>query len=939
MDKLRFKGTVSVTFDPAKVEARLKLSRSGDTVYEEASLLQLLADAGVSADPDEVADAVAGFQKSRGAEEEVVVARGVPPVPGTGEVWDWEELDEPAEALKAAMPDALRSAGPPDVFRVRIGRSGPQPKEIRERVLVDPNPGTVAWIKAGDRVARLIPPKVGQPGKNIFGQPVPASVSRAGAVFAGRGLVRRGAEVVADATGFLRRGRDWADVVPHQAERWEITYSDDRSNAYLSFNPKGGPLSAGEILRKLKADGLAAALIPDEAAVQTLLDASVAGAAPLDRQPLVSDRAGSFALRYSADRSAAFLDVRKPWGQGAPVAVKDLLAAVRAAELRGLSPDSVEKAVQKFLASSETELKDFVLAKGTPAVAGGAQELVFLVDFLPETELKLLRESLAAPLGGEAVPDKDKLPAEAIAKAAPVHAGQEFARLETARGGHGKDGVDVTGKRIPAPAGAAPALTLLSNVRREGDTLIAAMDGMLEIGGGDALALRVRPLSDAVIVVTRTSDNFEATVTMVQGRGTGRRLEQPMLDAALAAAQVRFGIDEAKLAQVWAEAQAGRPVESVVIARGIPSANDVARRLSFAQPPRTDAEGRRRLLVRAGEEVATYWQPAEGEIDGRDVLGNLIPSTEDEVRSLVVSPELSVASDETGRLKLSALKSGELVFDGESVSITTQIAVAAVGGKAGNLKFPGEVLVAGPVETGAYVLAGNLKVQGRVGGALLSSDRNLQVAAGIHGEGKAVLRAKNHISVGFVERALVMAVGDVHVGKTALGCTFRVNGKIIQKTPEGGVQGGSARVRLGLDVMNLGSPSGHPTAISFGQDYLVEDQINAEVKETDKLRDAIVKLDVVLRGLTGPADREKLNGARQKKVLMMKMLDKRNLKLINLRDKFDLHVPSEIVVRENLFPGVSIESHGRVYEVKSKLNAVKILFNEQTGRIEVSPLK
>src|SRR5262249_12878260 len=151
-------------------------------------------------------------------------------------------------------------------------------------------------------------------------------------------------------------------------------------------------------------------------------------------------------------------------------------------------------------------------------------------------------------------------------------------------------------------------------------------------------------------------------------------------------AQVRFGIDEAKLAQAWADATAGKPVESVPIARGVPSAGDVARRLSFAQPPRTDTEGRKRLLVRAGEEVATYLQPAEGEIDGRDVLGNLIPQNEAEVRSLVVSPELSVASDEAGRLTLTALKSGELVFDGESVSIVTQIAVAAVGGKAGNVK-------------------------------------------------------------------------------------------------------------------------------------------------------------------------------------------------------------------------------------------------------------
>jgi uncharacterized protein (DUF342 family) len=479
---------------------------------------------------------------------------------------------------------------------------------------------------------------------------------------------------------------------------------------------------------------------------------------------------------------------------------------------------------------------------------------------------------------------------------------------------------------------------VLSNVQQKGQVFVATIDGLLEVSEGGATKFRVRPHSDAVVVVSRSADNFEAVVTLVQGRGTGRRLERPMLDAALTAAQVRFGIDEAKLNQAWADATVGKAVESVLIARGIPSASDVARRLTFAQPTRTDAEGKRRVLVRAGEEVATYLQPAEGEIDGRDVLGNLIPSHDAEARSLVVSPEFSVKHEDSGRLTLTALKSGELIFDGESVSIVTQIAVAAVGGKAGNVKFPGDVLVAGAVETGAYVMAGNLKVQGRVGGALLSSDRNLQVAAGIHGEGKAVLRAKNHVSVGFVERALVMAVGDVHIGKTALGCTFRVNGKIIQKTTEGGVQGGSARVRLGLDVMNLGSPSGHPTLVSFGQDYLVEDQIQAEVKETDKLREAIVKLDQFMTKLTSPSDREKLNGARQQKVLMMKMLDKRNLKLINLRDKFDLHVPSEILVHETLFPGVTIESHGREYEAKSRLTSVKIIFSEQTGRIEVSPL-
>src|SRR5262245_11772281 len=127
MDKLRFKGTAAVTFDAAKVEARLKLSRTGDTVYDEDALLKLLTDAGVTtADPDEVSDEVVSFQKSRDTEAEVVVARGVPPVPGTFEVWEWADLTALSDELKSTSAAALKSAGAPDVYRVRVDRSGPE---------------------------------------------------------------------------------------------------------------------------------------------------------------------------------------------------------------------------------------------------------------------------------------------------------------------------------------------------------------------------------------------------------------------------------------------------------------------------------------------------------------------------------------------------------------------------------------------------------------------------------------------------------------------------------------------------------------------------------------------------------------------------------------------------------------------------------------------
>lgn len=964
---LRFKGSISVQVDALFLEAKLVFSREGDLEYDEGALVRILADAGVTTgfDTDELVSVVSSFQRSKEPSAEMVVARGKAPVPPTSETWEWSELAPLAEDLKPVATRVLKAAGPPQIYQVRSEKVKVQKKvpakgglfggtqeevqtvvetrEIREKVLVDPNPLKVFWVGAGTEVATIFPPKPGVPGSDLGGRSLPAPTPRVPPFYCGSSLERTKTGVTAPQAGFLRVGRNWADLVPYRPHQWSLSYSADKTNVFLSLEPgdrEAGPLSAGVILERMLADGFAETKRPTEEDLQALLDGALAEGRSLVSAPLVPDRNGTFEVRFSPDRSKAFLDLHKPLGRGTPLSLKDLGVALRDAQLKGFSFDAVKGAIQDFLNGPETDLTDFLLATGQPATRGKDLVLTYPVAFLSPEDLAQVTASLKAnPKYLEGVPDRQKFPPEKVERAAPVRAEQEFGRLEPPEDGLGAAGVDVCGKPIPAIPGNEPPLLLLANVRKNGNRLESLIDGLLETATLDGMTVfRVRPHLDAMAVVNRSSDNLQAFLTLVQGRGTGKRLDRAMVDSALEAAQIRCGLDSARVAEALDTATAGGKVEGWLIAQGVPAANDLAHRLGFSGTPRIDPSGKTRCPVREGEVAAIYQPPTEGQIDGTDVLGNLIPSPDMEARNLIVSADFDVQTDELGRQVLKALKSGELVFDGESISVVTQVAVASVGGKAGNVKFPGEVLVAGAVETGAYVMAGNLKVRGRVGGALLSSDNNIQVADGIHGEGKAVLRAKKHISVGFVERALVMAVGDVHIGRAALGCTFRVNGKVIQKSVGGGLQGGQAKVRLGLDVMNLGSPSGVATHVSFGQDYLIEDQIMAEVKETDKLREAIVKLDLLMRKLTSPADREKLNGARQKKVVLMKLLDKRNLKLINLRDKFDLHVPSQIIIRETLFPGVSIESHGRLYEPKTRRSAVKLVFNEQTGHIEEHPL-
>lgn len=932
----RFKGTIEVKVDDARLEARLMVRREGDLEYDEGAVVRILSDAGVTTgfDLDAILGQIQGLQKTKEPSREFVAAQGTPATPASGETWVWDPALLPIpDEQKALAARVIKAAGPPEVQSPR-----------GDKILVtDPTLVKLFWVEAGASVATVQPPKAGVPGSDLGGKPIAAPPAPAATFATSRTLDRWKNEVTAQVTGFLRVGRTWADIAPHRPHRWVLTYSDDKTSAYLTFEPGDAAADSpavGPIFDQLRQAGFTADRLPEESALKDLLVKSAREGRVLESYSLGGDRDGSFAIEYSPDRTKATLRVHKALGNGRQVDLREMGTALKNAQLVGFSFEAFQAAMQTFFSGPDTELTNYLLASGRPASRGADLQIVWTAGFLPDEEVKKIQAAVQANAKAlEAVPDRSSLAPGQVQKAGPVQAEQAFAQLSAEGLEGGAEGVDVHGKPVPPVPGNEPQLGLLANVRKNGSQLVSLIDGLLEVGEVNGVTMmRVRPHVDAMAAVSRSPDNLQAWLTLVQGRGTGKRLDRALVDQALSRAQINHGLNEEAVARALETAQSGAKVEHVLVAEGAPAANDLARRLTFPMPLRTDPTGRRRASVRAEEVVATYRPPEEGQVDGIDVLGNRIPSPDQEAKSLVIGADFAIETDDAGLQVIKALRGGDFVFDGETISLIHTVQVAGVGGKVGNVKFTGEVFVAGAVETGGYVMAGNLKVKGRVGGALLSSDHNIQVVDGVHGEGKAVLRAKRHVSVGFIERALIMAVGDVHVGKSALGCTFRVNGRVLQKTPGGGVQGGTGKVRLGLDVMNLGSPSGTPTSISFGQDYLVEDQILAEMKETDKLREAIVQIDQLLRRLGAPSDREKLNAAREKKVTLMKMLAKRNLKLIHLRDKFELHVPSEIVVRETLFPGVSIESHGRIYEPRGRRTAVRLVFDQQSGRIEEHPI-
>ena len=80
-------------------------------------------------------------------------------------------------------------------------------------------------------------------------------------------------------------------------------------------------------------------------------------------------------------------------------------------------------------------------------------------------------------------------------------------------------------------------------------------------------------------------------------------------------------------------------------------------------------------------------------------------------------------------------------------------------------------------------------------------------------------------------------------------------------------------------------------------------------------------------------DSAALAQARAEKAQSLKAIELRKKRLITLHDSFDVHTPSEVVVRGTLYPGVVIECHGRRWETTTEKNMITLRFDQAQGKI------
>jgi len=255
----------------------------------------------------------------------------------------------------------------------------------------------------------------------------------------------------------------------------------------------------------------------------------------------------------------------------------------------------------------------------------------------------------------------------------------------------------------------------------------------------------------------------------------------------------------------------------------------------------------------------------------------------------------------------------------------------------GDIQFPGPLVIKGAIKAGRSVkAAGELLVEGGAEASLVSSECCVSMTGGIAGAGRGTVWAKQTIHLAFAENARLLAGQDITVDNYCFQCTVKTNGMLFMRGNPGVLLGGTIRASKGVEVYELGSEKTIRTSISFGQNYLVSDQIEVCEKESQKIREMIAKIDEEMKrtSATDPSIHE----LRRKKLEFLKRNEKLTVRIFTLKEQFETHIISQIRVENTVYPGVILESHGRYFEVREQKNHVIFTFDQTTGQIVCKPI-
>lgn len=450
--------------------------------------------------------------------------------------------------------------------------------------------------------------------------------------------------------------------------------------------------------------------------------------------------------------------------------------------------------------------------------------------------------------------------------------------------------------------------------------------------------------NDGKIVLTFFNNNLEVRGDFFPPLEGGSPISAEYLRGLLEQNRITYGVDQGEIQQALKKCVHDKEiVRDVLIAKGHPPVNGVTEYMQLnpflGQKNEQEAEAgsvdhRSRspfIIVRKDQALAKMKRPKPGK-DGMNVHGEVLGHD-------IKRPE-GVSGGENTRMEDRLLISninGQLIQSKGVLNVNDSLVIKGpVGYSTGNIIFPGNVEIEGPVSDGFKIYSGGsvtIKQTFDVTDAITKN--NLHVAGGIIGRGRAMVKVGGVLKTKFIGNCRVVCRKTINVDKEVINSHIFTL-ETLEVSEKGSIIGGEVYAVKGVRTGSIGKKTGKAARVHCGIDFTLEQE---KEKANSYLKSLVIKADRV---------KELINDsetAAEKKVKMEEFLQKledekkkTQARITELLGKVNSYEKAVVEVKGSIVPGTLIEICQAALFVTEPMKKVRIRLNRETNRLVTESL-
>ncbi|MDR2500849.1 MAG: FapA family protein [Treponema sp.] len=336
------------------------------------------------------------------------------------------------------------------------------------------------------------------------------------------------------------------------------------------------------------------------------------------------------------------------------------------------------------------------------------------------------------------------------------------------------------------------------------------------------------------------------------------------------------------------------------------------------------------IIVKQGQILAQL-RPKKNGRPGKNIRGAEIPCKV--IRVEGVSGGKNTRTDEK---YIYSQINGQLVEADKVLQVNDSLVIpGAVGYATGNIIFPGDVTIEGPVSDGFTIYSGGsvaIKQTFDVTSANIKGD--LAVSGGIIGRGRALVKAGGALKTKFIDNCRIACRKAVTVDMEILNSSVYTM-ETLEMGDKGNILGSDIYAVHGIKAGNIGKKSAKRTRIHCGVDFTVQREMEKRNNHLGLLSAKLAKLRELLAEPLIPEKRANLEALFHR---LEEERDKTARLLSDLMPKTNRDENALVLASGEIAPGTLIEICQRALFVSEPLRRVRIKLDRTAGRLVHEPL-